>query len=141
MTLDGPKTWHNVLLLLEGETVKLPAAKNIYSEDIVISTNVAIFWTSNNPIKHRGSYNRTDDRETEMMAARWKNYEFREQFFSTRARKSASFPKMFCKISIFFIKSMQLLLLQKFQACYDKLRYIFLKLPIYYFYKNQGSVW
>ena len=43
MTLDGPKTWHNVLLLLEGETVKLPAAKNIYSEDIVISTNVAIF--------------------------------------------------------------------------------------------------
>ena len=41
MTLDGPKTWHNVLLLLEGETVKLPAAKNIYSEDIVISTNVA----------------------------------------------------------------------------------------------------
>ena len=39
-------TWHNMLLLLEGETVKLPTPKNIYGEDIVISTDVAIFATS-----------------------------------------------------------------------------------------------
>ena len=65
-----------MLLLLEGETLKLPAQKNIYSEDIVISTDVAIFATSKSSIKHRGR----DDRETEIMAARWKNYEFRHQF-------------------------------------------------------------
>ena len=49
--------WHDMLLLLEGTTVKLPAPKNIYSEDIVISTDVAIFATSKSPIKHRSSYN------------------------------------------------------------------------------------
>ena len=32
-------TWHDMLLLLERETVKLPTSKNIYSEDIVISTD------------------------------------------------------------------------------------------------------
>ena len=73
--------WHDMLLLLEGENVKLPAPKYIYSEDIVISTDVTIFGTSKSSIKHRGPYNASDDRETEMMAARWKNYEFRHQFF------------------------------------------------------------
>ena len=31
-------SWHDLLLSLEGETIKLPTPKNIYSEDIVIST-------------------------------------------------------------------------------------------------------
>ena len=34
--------WYDMLLFLEGETVKLTPPKNIYSEDIVISTDVAI---------------------------------------------------------------------------------------------------
>ena len=72
--------WHDMLLLLEGETLKLPAAKNIYSEDIVISADVATFATSKSSIKHRDPYNASDDRETEMMASRWKNYEFCHQF-------------------------------------------------------------
>ena len=57
--------WHDMLLLVEGETVNLPAPKNIYSEDIVISTDVAIFTTSKSSIKHRGPYNASDDRETD----------------------------------------------------------------------------
>ena len=65
--------WHDMLLLLEGETVNLPAPNNIYSENIVISTDVAILAASKSPIKHIGSYNGSDDREKEMMAARWKN--------------------------------------------------------------------
>ena len=68
-----------MLLLLEGKTVEPPAPKNIYSEDIVISTDVAIFVTRKTSIKHRGSSNAIEDRETEIMAARWKNYEFRHQ--------------------------------------------------------------
>ena len=64
-------------LLPEGETVKLSAPKNIYNDDIVISTDVARFPESKNPMKHRGSCNSSDHRETEMGAARWKNYEFR----------------------------------------------------------------
>ena len=71
--------WHDMLLLLEGKTVEPPAPKNIYSEDIVISTDVAIFVTRKTSIKHRGSSSAIEDRETEIMAARWKNYEFRHQ--------------------------------------------------------------
>ena len=70
---------HDMLLLLEGKTVEPPAPKNIYSEDIVISTDVAIFVTRKTSIKHKGSSNAIEDRETEIMAARWKNYEFRHQ--------------------------------------------------------------
>ena len=67
--------------MLEGKTVKLPAPKNIYSEDIVISNDVLMFGTSKTSIKHRREpYNASDDRETEMVAARWENYEFRNQF-------------------------------------------------------------
>ena len=54
--------WYDLLLLLKCETVKLPAPKNIYSEDIVISTDVAIFPTNKSSIRHRGPYNASDDR-------------------------------------------------------------------------------
>ena len=46
--------WHDLLLLLEGETVKLPARNNMYCEDIVISADVAIFATSKSSVEHRG---------------------------------------------------------------------------------------
>ena len=62
--------WNDMLLLLEDETVKLPAPNNVYSEDVVISTNVAIIATSKSPIKHRDPNNANDDRKTEMMVAR-----------------------------------------------------------------------
>ena len=69
-----------MLLLLESKTVKLPAPKNIYSEDIVVSNDVLMFATSKTSIKHRGEpYNASDGRETEMVAARWENYEFHNQ--------------------------------------------------------------
>ena len=67
--------WHDLLLLLEVETVKLPVPKNIYSEAIVISTDVTIFATSKSSVKHRGLYDASDHRETESMVDRWKNYE------------------------------------------------------------------
>ena len=39
-------------LLSEGETVKLSVPKNIYSDHIVISTDVDRFPTSKSPMKH-----------------------------------------------------------------------------------------
>ena len=53
--------WHGILLLLEGETVKLPASKSIYNEDTVISIDVAIFATSENSIMHKYRYMASDD--------------------------------------------------------------------------------
>ena len=95
MTLDESKDlipWHDLLLLLEGETVKLPAPKNICREYIVISNDVAIFLISKISSKYRGPYNANDDRETVIMEP---------SIFSTRAKKSVSIPKMFCIISSF----------------------------------------
>ena len=52
----------------KAETVKLPSPKNIYSEDFIISTDVAIFAKSKSSIKlkswNRDSYNASDDRKT-----------------------------------------------------------------------------
>ena len=82
-----------------------------YSEDIVISTNMAKFVTTKSSPRiyrdsqssrvYRGHYNASNDRETVMMGAKWKNYDFRHQFLS---RKPASLPMRFCKISIFPLK-------------------------------------
>ena len=58
--------WYDILILLEGETVKLPVPKNSHSEDIVISTDVAISATSKSSMKHKGPYNASDDKETEI---------------------------------------------------------------------------
>ena len=93
--------WHDMLLLLVGKTVKLPAPKNISSEDIVISTNVAIFATSKSPIKHRRSYKASDDRETEMMAARWKNYEFHNQSSPKEQKNLPPCQRCFAKLVVF----------------------------------------
>ena len=62
--------WHDILILFEGKAVKLPVPKHIYSEDIVISTDVATFATSKSSMKHKGPYNASDGRGTEVMASR-----------------------------------------------------------------------
>ena len=93
--------WHDMLLLHVSKTVKLPAPKNISSEDIVISTNVAIFATSKSPIKHRRSYKASDDRETEMMAARWKNYEFHHQSSPKEQKNLPPCQRCFAKLVVF----------------------------------------
>ena len=97
--------WHN--MLLEGETLKLPAPKNIYIENIVISTDVAIFQTSKSSSKYRGSYNASvwrqgqGDRETEMMAVRLKNYNFGHQFSQPEQKNLPPCPRCFAKLVFF----------------------------------------
>ena len=73
-------SWSDLLLLLEGEEVKLPAPKNIYSEDVKITSDVSIFATSKTKISFRGPYNATDDMENQMMNVRWKTYKFGHVF-------------------------------------------------------------
>jgi len=87
--------WHDFLLLLEGETVKLPAPKNLYSEDIKIESDVAIFATSKSEIKFKGSYNASDDRETEMMAARWNVFKLKHQFSPDEQKNVPACSKCF----------------------------------------------
>ena len=70
----------DLLLLLEGETLKLPAPKNLFAEDIIICTDVAIFATSKAPIIYQGPYNKTDPQEDAMMSVRWNTFNFTHQF-------------------------------------------------------------
>ena len=64
--------WKDLLLLLEGETVKLPAPKNLYAQDVCISGDVAIFATGKSPITYKGPYNAVDRVEDDMMASHGK---------------------------------------------------------------------
>ena len=63
--------WNDLLLLLEGETVKLLAPKNHFSSDIVIEKDAPIFATSKSRIAYVGKFNASDERETELIAIRW----------------------------------------------------------------------
>lgn len=65
--------WKDLLLLLEGKTVKLPVQKNHFVNDIIIDNDVPIFETSLAKNTCWGRYNLEDDQETEMMDARWSN--------------------------------------------------------------------
>ncbi|CAB4037610.1 Hypothetical predicted protein, partial [Paramuricea clavata] len=60
-------TWKDLLLLLEGETVKLPATKNHFANSAVIYSDAPIFATSKAPIVYKGPYNVEDERETDMV--------------------------------------------------------------------------
>ena len=65
-------SWSDFLLLLEGETVKLPTPKNHFAEDIVLknTNDVPIFATG----PHKIEYSRQSpnfERETDMMDSRW----------------------------------------------------------------------
>ena len=55
--------WYDIMPLLEGKTVKLPAPKNNHREDNVYQLmRLAIFATSKSSIKHAGPHNTSDDR-------------------------------------------------------------------------------
>lgn len=73
-------TWKDLLLLLEGETVKLPAPKNHFATDVVISSDVPIFATSKAPLVFKGPYSVEDERETDMMNSRWRMIRFKHAF-------------------------------------------------------------
>lgn len=65
--------WSDLLLLLEGETVKLPAPKNHFAEDIVISSSndIPIFATGPGKIAY-SLFSPDHEVETDMMASRWR---------------------------------------------------------------------
>ena len=49
-------SWKDLLLLLEGEVVKLPCPKNHYPKDVCINVGIPVFATSKGPIEYVGKY-------------------------------------------------------------------------------------
>ena len=63
-------TWRDLLLMLEGEVVHLPAPKTHFTRDIELVKDTPIFCTSKRPLIYIKN-GVVDDRESEMMAVRW----------------------------------------------------------------------
>ena len=70
--------WNDMLLLLEGALVHLPAPKTHFLKDIAFSKDTPIFCTSKQPIVFiRGGS--IEEKETEMMTVRWKIFRLNGQ--------------------------------------------------------------
>ena len=90
--------WKELLLLLEGQSVHLPSPKNHYSADICIDSDTPVFATGKSRITFVGKYNTTDAIENEMMAARWKVFDFFFQIAEENQRDVPSCSKCFSEL-------------------------------------------
>lgn len=92
-------SWSDLLLLLEGETVKLPAPKNHFAEDIVIDSANDIPILATGPTKIAYSLFSPDHHvETEMMTSRWKIFELTHVFAKENQRDIAPCGHCFAKM-------------------------------------------
>ena len=89
--------WHDFLLMLEGHLVHLPAPKSHYAKDIVFNRDTPIFSTGKHPLIFiKGGV--IDDKETQMMAVRWKIFQFNYQIQEEDQREIPSCPKCFAEL-------------------------------------------
>ena len=92
-------SWKDLLLLLEGEIVKLPAPKNQFLSDVIINNDTPIFATSKSQVTYVGKFNSSDERETEMMSIRWKYFEFSYQIPEKEQKVVDPCPSCFANLS------------------------------------------
>ena len=90
--------WKELLLLLEGQPVHLPAPKNHYATDICISADIPILATAKSRIVYQGKYNTSDSND--MMAARWKVFEFFQQIPEEEQKDIIPCPKCFSTLTL-----------------------------------------
>ena len=89
--------WHDLLLMLEGQPVHLPAPKSHFCKDIVFDSDTPIFSTS----KHELVYVRggaIDETETQMMQVRWRIFHFYRQISQANQRKIPPCGKCFARL-------------------------------------------
>ena len=87
-----------MLLLLEGHIVHLPAPKNQYSNDVCIDTDIPIVATSKEPIVYYGRNGRIDERETEMIAVRWRVFELNKKIPEEEQKDISPCPRCFAEL-------------------------------------------
>jgi hypothetical protein len=89
--------WHDLLLLLEGHVVHLPAPKTHFSKDITFENDTPISCTSENPLMFIKN-GVIDERETEMMRVRWKLIQFNYQVPPNTQRDITSGARCFATL-------------------------------------------
>ena len=89
--------WHDLLLLLEGHEVHLPAPKTHYRCDFSFKGDTPIFCT----VKEELSFVRAgvlDERETEMMRVRWRVFAFSSQISEAEQLQVPPCPRCFAEL-------------------------------------------
>ena len=106
--------WHDLLLMLEGQPVHLPAPKSYFSKDLEFTRDTPIFctnleFTRDTPIfcttKHDLVYVKggaIDERETEMMAVRWHSFQFQRQIREAEQLSIPSCARCFAEFILNF---------------------------------------
>jgi len=89
--------WHDMLLLLEGQTVHLPAPKCHYAKDITFNSDTPIFCTGKQEIIFVRGGN-VDERESEMMRCRWKVFRFNYQIPEDEQINVPACPRCFAQL-------------------------------------------
>ena len=89
--------WHDMLLMLEGQKVHLPAPKTHFFKDLVFEGDTPIFATG----KHEIVFIRNgmlDERETEMMSVRWRVFSFSSQIPREEQRSTPACGRCFAEL-------------------------------------------
>ena len=74
----------------------------MYAIDLVITRDntLPIFATGKAPIEYTGRYHTRDERESDVMATRWKVFTFHDQIPMSQAKHVPPCPHCFCKLAI-----------------------------------------
>ena len=89
--------WHDLLLMLEGQLVHLPAPKSHYSTDATLSSDVPIFCTAKEEISLvKGGV--LDATETEMMRVRWNVFGFYSEISKNEQVEAHPCPRCFAEL-------------------------------------------
>ena len=88
--------WHDLLLMLEGQIVHLPAPKTHYAKDIVFDEDTPIFCSGKQPLLFL-KHGIIDQTETEMMAVRWRVFKFTHQISQEQQQDIPVCPKCFAR--------------------------------------------
>ena len=89
--------WYDFLLMLQGQMVHLPAPKTHYAKDIVFDKDTPIFCTSKQPIIFIKN-GVIDQRETDMMAVRWKIFHFNVRIAEQNQKEIRKCAKCFATL-------------------------------------------
>ena len=92
--------WKEFLLLLESQFIHFPAPRTTYARDIYLEKDTPIFETSKSPISYVGKYNALDERENEMMAARWKVFTFAHLILQAQQNELPPCGKCFSQLAL-----------------------------------------
>lgn len=91
--------WGDMLQLLEGDTVHLPAPKNFWQKDIELTNDTPVFATADAPmvLVKCGS---VDHANTQMMSVRWRFFNFWKQIPQQKQVSLTPCPCCFSKLII-----------------------------------------